>query len=35
MGLLIAKRDEVVIVMPESQLDTNTSPILPLKLKRC
>ena len=26
MGLLIAKKDEVVIVMPDSQLDTNTSP---------
>jgi len=26
MGLLIAKRDEVVIVMPDGQLDTNTSP---------
>jgi hypothetical protein len=24
MGLLIAKRDEVVIVMPDGQLDTNT-----------
>ena len=26
MGLLVAKKDEVVILMPESQLDTNTSP---------
>ena len=26
MGLLIAKKDEVVIVMPDDQLDTNTSP---------
>ena len=26
MGLLVAKRDEVVIVMPDDQLDTNTSP---------
>ena len=26
MGLLIAKRDEVVIIMPDSQMDTNTSP---------
>ena len=26
MGLLVAKRGEVVIVMPDNQLDTNTSP---------
>ena len=26
MGLLVAKKDEVVILMPDSQLDTNTSP---------
>ncbi len=26
MGLLVAKKDEVVIVMPDGQLDTNTSP---------
>ena len=26
MGLLIAKKNEVVIVMPDGQLDTNTSP---------
>ena len=26
MGLLVAKKDEVVIVMPDSQMDTNTSP---------
>jgi anti-anti-sigma factor len=26
MGLLVAKKDEVVIVMPDEQLDTNTSP---------
>jgi anti-anti-sigma factor len=26
MGLLIAKKDEVVIVMPDEQLNTNTSP---------
>jgi anti-anti-sigma factor len=26
MGLLVAKRNDVVIVMPEGQLDTNTSP---------
>jgi anti-sigma B factor antagonist len=26
MGLLVAKKDDVVIVMPDEQLDTNTSP---------
>jgi len=26
MGLLVAKKSEVVIVMPDEQLDTNTSP---------
>ena len=26
MGLLVAKKDEVVIVIPDDQLDTNTSP---------
>ena len=26
MGLLVAKKDEVVIVMSDEQLDTNTSP---------
>jgi len=26
MGLLVAKKDEVVKVMPDDQLDTNTSP---------
>ena len=26
MGLLVAKRNDVVIDMPEGQLDTNTSP---------
>jgi anti-anti-sigma factor len=26
MGLLVAKKSEVIIVMPEVQLDTNTSP---------
>ncbi|MEE4264977.1 MAG: STAS domain-containing protein [Desulfobacteraceae bacterium] len=26
MGLLVAKKEKVVIVMPENQLDTNTSP---------
>ena len=26
MGLLVAKKSEVIIVMPDEQLDTNTSP---------
>jgi anti-anti-sigma factor len=26
MGVLVAKKEEVVIVMPDGQLDTNTSP---------
>ena len=26
MGLLVTKRNEIVVVMPEGQLDTNTSP---------
>ena len=26
MGLLVARKGDVVIVMPDSQLDTNTSP---------
>ncbi len=26
MGLLVAKKDEVVMIMPDEQLDTNTSP---------
>jgi hypothetical protein len=26
LGLLVAKKNEVVIVMPDEQLDTNTNP---------
>ena len=26
MGLLVAKKSEVIVVMPDDQLDTNTSP---------